>query len=155
MFVFDLIKNEENKGNSNKKYNIIENKFIVLPKNTNINIDNILEMKSDSNKNQLILCSQFKEEKNIIAYSTLNKQLYLIDINNSTYESLPHPDKYITKISFSLDNSKIITIDENNKIYLIDLNTKKFDQWTNDRIKKEDYPLNYIKWYNRIIFYSI
>ena len=150
LFVFDLIKNEENKGNSNKKYNIIENKFIVLPKNTNINIDNILEMKSDSNKNQLILCSQFKEEKNIIAYSTLNKQLYLIDINNSTYESLPHPDKYITKISFSLDNSKIITIDENNKIYLIDLNTKKFDQWTNDRIKKEDYPLNYIKWYNRI-----
>jgi WD40 repeat protein len=150
LFVYDLIKNEENKGNSNKKYNIIENKFIVLPKNTNINIDNILEMKSDSNKNQLILCSQFKEEKNIIAYSTLNKQLYLIDINNSTYESLPHPDKYITKISFSLDNSKIITIDENNKIYLIDLNTKKFDQWTNDRIKKEDYPLNYIKWYNRI-----
>ena len=150
LFVFDLIKNEENKGNSNKKYNIIENKFIVLPKNTNINIDNILEMKSDSYKNQLILCSQFKEEKNIIAYSTLNKQLYLIDINNSTYESLPHPDKYITKISFSLDNSKIITIDENNKIYLIDLNTKKFDQWTNDRIKKEDYPLNYIKWYNRI-----
>ena len=150
LFVFDLIKNEENKGNSNKKYNIIENKFIVLPKNTNINIDNILEMKSDSNKNQLILCSQFKEEKNIIAYSTLNKQLYLIDINNSTYESLPHPDKYITKISFSLDNSKIITLDENNKIYLIDLNTKKFDQWTNDRIKKEDYPLNYIKWYNRI-----
>ena len=150
LFVYDLIKNEENKENSDRKYNIIENKFIVLPKNTNINIDNILEMKSDSNKNQLILCSQFKEEKNIIAYSTLNKQLYLIDINNSTYESLPHPDKYITKISFSLDNSKIITIDENNKIYLIDLNTKKFDQWTNDRIKKEDYPLNYIKWYNRI-----
>ena len=150
LFVYDLIKNEENKENSDRKYNIVENKSIILPKNTNINIDNILEMKSDSNKNQLILCSQFKEEKNIIAYSTLNKQLYLIDINNSTYESLPHPDKYITKISFSLDNSKIITIDENNKIYLIDLNTKKFDQWTNDRIKKEDYPLNYIKWYNRI-----
>ena len=150
LFVYDLIKNEENKENSDRKYNIVENKSIILPKNSNINIDNILEMKSDSNKNQLILCSQFKEEKSIIAYSTLNKQLYLIDINNSTYESLPHPDKYITKISFSLDNSKIITIDENNKIYLIDLNTKKFDQWTNDRIKKEDYPLNYIKWYNRI-----
>ena len=150
LFVYDLIKNEENKENSDRKYNIVENKSIILPKNTNINIDNILEMKSDSNKNQLILCSQYNEEKSIIAYSTLNKQLYLIDINNSTYESLPHPDKYITKISFSLDNSKIITIDENNKIYLIDLNTKKFDQWTNDRIKKEDYPLNYIKWYNRI-----
>ena len=150
LFVYDLIKNEENKENSDRKYNIVENKSIILPKNTNINIDNILEMKSDSNKNQLILCSQYNEEKSIIAYSTLNKQLYLIDINNSTYESLPHPDKYITKISSNLDNSKFITIDENNKIYLIDLNTKKFDQWTNDRIKKEDYPLNYIKWYNRI-----
>ena len=150
LFVYDLIQNEENKEISDKKYNLVENRSIELPKNTNINIDNILEMKNDSNKNQLILCSQFNEEKNIIAYSTLNKQLYLIDINNSTYESLPHPDKYISKISFSLDNSKIITIDENNKIYLIDLNTKKFDQWTNDRIKKEDYPLNYIKWYNRI-----
>ena len=150
LFVYDLIKNEENKENSDRKYNIVENKSIILPKNSNINIDNILEMKSDSNKNQLILCSQYNEEKSIIAYSTLNKQLYLIDINNSTYESLPHPDKYITKISSNLDNSKFITIDENNKIYLIDLNTKKFDQWTNDRIKKEDYPLNYIKWYNRI-----
>ena len=150
LFVYDLIKNEENKENSDRKYNIVENKSIILPKNTNINIDNILEMKSDSNKNQLILCSQYNEEKSIIAYSTLNKQLYLIDINNSTYESLPHPDKYITKISSNSDNSKFITIDENNKIYLIDLNTKKFDQWTNDRIKNEDYPLNYIKWYNKI-----
>ena len=150
LFVYDSIQNKENEENPDKKYNLIENKSIILPKNTNINIGNLLETKSDSNINQLILCSEYNEEKNIIVYSTLNKQLYLIDINNSTYESLPHPDKYITKISFSLDNSKIITIDENNKIYLIDLKTKKFDQWTNDRIKNEDYPLNYIKWYNRI-----
>jgi len=150
LFMYDSSQNKENEENPDKKYNLIENKSIILPKNTNINIGNLLETKSDSNINQLILCSEYNEEKNIIVYSTLNKQLYLIDINNSTYESLPHPDKYITKISFSLDNSKIITIDENNKIYLIDLKTKKFDQWTNDRIKKEDYPLNYIKWYNRI-----
>ena len=71
-------------------------------------------------------------------------------MNNSTFESLPHPDKYITKISFNLENSKIITIDENNLIYLTDLKTKKFDKWTNDRIKNEDYPPNYFKWYNRI-----
>ena len=150
LFVYDLIKNEENKENSDRKYNIVENKSIILPKNTNINLDNILDIKNGITNNQLILCAYYNEKENILVYSTLSKQLYLIDINNSTYESLPHPDKYITKISFSLDNSKIITIDENNKIYLIDLNTKKFDQWTNDRIKKEDYPLNYIKWYNRI-----
>ena len=150
LYVFDLIVNKENEENNNKKYNIIENKSIILPKNININIDNILDVKNNSNKNQLILCAQYNEKDNILAYSTLNKQLYLIDINNSTFESLPHPDKYITKISFNAENSKIITIDENNLIYLIDLNTKKFDQWTNDRIKNEDYPLNYIKWYNRI-----
>ena len=63
---------------------------------------------------------------------------------------MPHPDKYITKISFNSDNSKIITIDENNLIYLIDINSNKFDEWTNERILKENYPINYIKWYNRI-----
>ena len=150
LYVFDLIVNKENEENNNKKYNIIENKSIILPKNININIDNILDVKNNSNKNQLILCAQYNEKDNILAYSTLNKQLYLIDINNSTFESLPHPDKYITKISFNSENSKIIIIDENNLIYLIDLKTKKFDQWTNNRIKNEDYPLNYIKWYNRI-----
>ena len=147
LIVYDLIQNEES---NNKKYNLTENKSIILPRNTNINIDNILNIKNYSNKNQLILCAHYNEIENIIVYSTLNKQLYLIDINNSSYESLPHPDKYITKISFSKDNKKIITIDENNLIFFIDLKTKKFDQWTNDRIRNEDYPINYIKWYNRI-----
>ena len=147
LFIYDLISNEKN---NNSKYSILENKSIILARNTNINIDNVLDIKKDNDKNQIILCSQYNEKNNIIVYSTLNRQLYLIDINNSSYESLPHPDKYITKISFSLDDSKIITIEETNLLYLIDLNTKKFDQWTNDRIKNEDYPLNYIKWYNRI-----
>ena len=150
LYIFDLISNEEKEENNNKKYGVTENKSIILPKNTNINIDNILDIKNNTNKTQLILCAQYDEKDNIIAYSTLNKQLYLIDINNSSFESLPHPDKYITKISFNSKNSNIITIDEDNLIYLIDLKTKKFDQWTNNRIKNEDYPLNYIKWYNRI-----
>ena len=86
----------------------------------------------------------------MLIYSTLSKQLYSIDLNDNLYESLPHPDKYITKISFSTNNKTIILIDENNYIYLIDIATKKFDNWTNKRIKNEDYPLNYIKWYNKI-----
>ena len=147
LFLYDLIPNKES---NNNKYTIKENKSIILPKNSNINIENILNVKNDSNNNQLILAAQYSEKENIIIYSTLSKQLYLLDINNSSYESLPHPDKYITKISFNKDNTKIITIDENNLIYFINLNNKKFDQWTNDRIKNEDYPLNYIKWYNRI-----
>ena len=148
LFAYDLIKNQEN--TEKNKFNIVENKSILLPKNADINMTNILDIQNDINNIQLILCAQYDEKENIVIYSTLSKQLYLIDINKSSYESLPHPDKFITKISFNLDSSKIITIDENNLVYIIDLNTKKFDEWTNERIKKEDYPINYIKWYNKI-----
>ena len=144
LFIYDLSEKEEN-----NKYELTENKNIQLPKNNEINISHILNINNDS-KNQLILNSNFNEKNNMLIYSTLNKQLYSIDLNDNLYESLPHPDKYITKISFSTDNKTIILIDENNYIYLIDIATKKFDNWTNKRIKNEDYPLNYIKWYNKI-----
>ena len=144
LFIYDLNEKEEN-----NKYELTENKNIQLPKNNEINISHILNINNDS-KNQLILNSNFNEKNNMLIYSTLNKQLYSIDLNDNLYESLPHPDKYITKISFSTDNKTIILIDENNYIYLIDIATKKFDNWTNKRIKNEDYPLNYIKWYNKI-----
>ena len=148
LFLYDLILNKDNPDNI--KYNLNEAKSIILPKNSNINLDNILDIKNSITNNQLILCAYYNEKENVLIYSTLSKQLYLIDINKSTNESLPHPDKYITKISFNIDNTKLITIDENNLIYLIDFNSKKFDEWTNQRIKNEDYPINYIKWYNRI-----
>ena len=143
-FIYDLTEKEKN-----NKYEITENKNIQLPKNNDINISHILNINNDS-KNQLILNSNYNEKNNMLIYSTLSKQLYSIDLNGNLYESLPHPDKYITKISFSTDNKTIILIDENNYIYLIDIATKKFDNWTNKRIKNEDYPLNYIKWYNKI-----
>ena len=144
LFIYDLSEKEEN-----NKYELTENKNIQLPKINEINISHILNINND-NKNQLILNSNYNEKNNMLIYSTLNKQLYSIDLNDNLYESLPHPDKYITKISFSTDNKTIILIDENNYIYLIDIATKKFDNWTNKRIKNEDYPLNYIKWYNKI-----
>ena len=144
LFIYDLSEKEEN-----NKYELTENKNIQLPKINEINISHILNINND-NKNQLILNSNYNEKNNMLIYSTLSKQLYSIDLNDNLYESLPHPDKYITKISFSTDNKTIILIDENNYIYLIDIATKKFDNWTNKRIKNEDYPLNYIKWYNKI-----
>ena len=130
LFIYDLINN----NNDNKKYNLNENANIQLPKNNNINID-IIDInnlnKKENNNNQLILNSVYNEKNNILVYSTLSKQLYYVNLNQKSYESLPHPDKYITKISFSEDNKKIILIDENNYIYLIDISTKKFDDWTN------------------------
>ena len=147
LFIFNLI----NKKEKNTKYILEENTNIQLPKNDNLNILNInSQNKNNNNNNQLILSSEYNEKNNLLIYSTLSKQLYAIDLNEKLYESLPHPDKYITKISFSPDNKKIILIDENNHIYMIDISSKRFDDWTNKRIQKEDYPLNYNKWYNKI-----
>ena len=107
LFLYDLLLNKENPDNI--KYNLNEAKSIILPKNSNINLDNILDIKNSITNNQLILCAYYNEKENVLIYSTLN-----------------------------------------NLIYLIDFNSKKFDEWTNQRIKNEDYPINYIKWYNRI-----
>ena len=149
LFVYDLLYSNDN----NKKNILNENANISLPKNNNINID-IIDInnlnKKEENNNQLILTAQYNEKNNILIYSTLSKQLYCVNLNEKSYESLPHPDKYITKIAFNDDNKKIIITDENNYIYFIDIDTKKFDDWTNRRIKNGDYPINYVKWYNKI-----
>ena len=149
LFIYDLILNKEKDDTNLKKYILTENKNIDLPKYTTTNLENILNIENN-NSSQLILCAYYNEKLNKVIFSTLCKQLYSINLDQNSYESLPHPDKYITKISFNSDNSKIITIDENNLIYLIDINSNKFDEWTNERILKENYPINYIKWYNRI-----
>ena len=133
-------------NNNEKKFN--EKFSIILPINNDINILN--NNKNSNNNKQLLLASEYIPEKNMVIYSTLNRQLYLIDISSNTIESLPHPDSYITKIKTSIDKNNIITIDENNLIYIINLKTKKFNEWTNQRILHEDYPLNYLKWYNKI-----
>ena len=152
LFIYDIINKNDDKNNQNT-YILNENANILLPKNNNINID-IIDInhlnKKEENNNQLILNAEYNEKNNILVYSTLSKQLYYVNLDEKSYESLPHPDKYITKISFNDDNKKIIVTDENNYIYLIDIDTKKFDDWTNKRIKNEDYPLNYVKWYNKI-----
>jgi hypothetical protein len=146
LYTYDLIQNEA-------KFEIKEQSNIPLPKNTEINIDNFLNLNNDSttqNQIQLIHTCEYNSKNNLVVYSTLNKQLYCVNLIDKSYESLPHPDKYITKISFSIDSTKIILVDENNHIYIIDLNSKKFDEWTKQRIKNEDYPFNYLKWYNKI-----
>ena len=145
LFIYDLTLDK----NDSKKYILTQNKTIDLPIYISTNLENILKNEYN-NTTQLILNSYYNEITNQIICSTFNKQLYCINLESNSVESLPHPDKYITKISFNKDNTKIITIDENNLIYLIDINTKKFDEWTNDIINKENYPINYIKWYNRI-----
>ena len=176
VFKYDFEKNEIKKigviphqGNFifiNKKQILflsqIENKFYIYEQNNenkfneefsiSLPINNDINILSNNNYNnkQLLLASEYIPEKNIIIYSTINRQLYLIDICSKTVESIPHPNSYITKIKVSTDKNNIITVDENNLIYIINLKTKKFNEWTSQRIIHEDYPLNYLKWYNKI-----
>ena len=92
----------------------------------------------------------FNYESNAIAYSTLSKQVYYIDTVKEEINSVPHPDCFISKIKFNTKNNTLILIDEYNLIYIVDIPTMKFTQWTTDRIEKTDFPINYVKWYNKI-----
>ena len=134
-----------------------DNKAILLSQNkSKIYIVKILnreiEKEISFNEKEILLSADYNYFKNNLCFSTMSKKLYYIKLNNKNIQidSLPHPDNYITKIKFVENNNKIITIDENNLIYIIDEQTEKFTKWTNQRIEKNDYPENYLKWYNKI-----
>ena len=111
-----------------------------------------IEKEISLNEKEIFLTSDYNYSNNNLCFSTISKKLYITNLNNKNnqIDSLPHPDTYITKIKFIESNNKIITVDENNLIYIIDNQTKKFTKWTNQRIEKNDYPENYLKWYNKV-----
>ena len=134
-----------------------DNKAILLSQNkSKIYIVKILNREIEKeipfNEKEILLSADYNYFKNNLCFSTISKKLYYIKLNNKNIQidSLPHPDNYITKIKFVENNNKIITIDENNLIYIIDEQTEKFTKWTNQRIEKNDYPENYLKWYNKV-----
>ena len=115
-----------------------------------INALKVLKEISLNKDKDIILTCDFNYESNAIAYSTLSKQVYYIDTVKEEINSVPHPDCFISKIKFNTKNNTLILIDEYNLIYIVDIPTMKFTQWTTDRIEKTDFPINYVKWYNKI-----
>ena len=127
------------------------NKIIIININ-NFNIENEISINNNNNNNNsnILLACEFNTEKNFLCISNFEKNLIFINLNNNNIEILSPPNKYITKINFDNKNNKIIIIDENNLIYFINLNNFLYDKWTEERILKNDYPKNYLKWYNKI-----
>ena len=126
------------------------NKIIIININNNFNIENEITI-NNNNNNNILLAVDYNIEKNYLCFSDLEKNLIFINLNNNNIENLSPPNKYITKINFDNNNNKIIIIDENNLIYFIDINNNfHYDKWTEERILKNDYPKNYLKWYNKI-----
>lgn len=133
--------------------------FLISQKESKINIydNNTFELiKSISlSSEDLILTCDFDYQTNDIAFSTFSKQVYYVNTMKAEIHSIPHPDSFVTKIKFNPKNKTVILIDENNLIYIIELSTFKFNKWTINRIEKNDYPENYLKWYNKIFGVTI
>ena len=108
---------------------------------------NLSEMK----QNEIILNSDYfeNEKERYIAFSTLNKNLILVNLKKSIVEySLPNSLVYTTQIKF-LNKDILLAVGEDNKFLLINVNEMKFTEWTNKNINK--FPKNYLTWYNKIM----
>jgi hypothetical protein len=106
-----------------------------------------------------------------ICFSTVNKNILFFNLdekNNFVNENMPNPDNMITQIKFRDEKNLILTC-EDNKFYLVnyevfvslqqktyekivDVNFK-FNEWTQRNIS--NLPINYKKWYNRIMGISV
>lgn len=102
-------------------------------------------------QNEIILNSDYfeNEKERYIAFSTLNKNLILVNLKKSIVEySLPNSLVYTTQIKF-LNKDILLAVGEDNKFLLINVNEMKFTEWTNKNINK--FPKNYLTWYNKIM----
>lgn len=101
----------------------------------------------------IILSSDyFEEEKSktkLLALSSLNCNLIVVNLSQgSVDDSYPHPSVFLTQLKF-LNKDTLLTIGEDNKFFLVDVENKKFSDWTNKNIN--NFPKNYLRWYNKIM----
>lgn len=133
-------------------------------KNTSSKKDSLL--KSNGNK-----ANSSTLDKEYICFSTVNKKIVFINLdekNNLVNDNMPNPDSLVTQVKFRDDKSIILTC-EDNKFYLVNfevfisLENKtfekivdvsfKFNEWTEKNIN--NFPINYKKWYNKIMGVSV
>lgn len=85
----------------------------------------------------------------LIAYSTIDKEVFITNLDTKTVNTLPHPDSLITQIKF-ICSDEVVMISDDNKLFVVNLRLNNFNQWTINRIEMNDYPLNYLSWFNKI-----
>ncbi len=101
----------------------------------------------------IFLACDYNNETSNCVISTLRKKLILADLNkNSVDFSLPHLSDFITQLKFK-DKLTILAVAENNMFYLLSTKSKKFSDWTNKNLN--NFPKNYLKWYNKIMGVTI
>lgn len=85
-----------------------------------------------------------------IAFSTLDQEVFVVNLNsNPKTMTIPHPDRLITQIKF-IGNDEVLLVSDENKLYIVNVKLNQFNQWTDKRIELNDFPLNYLTWYNKI-----
>jgi WD40 repeat protein len=114
----------------------------------------IYNLKNETLKNinldsgDVYISCHYLEEKGLIALSTLNRGLIVVDLNKSIVDTnYPHPDNFITQLKF-ISSEQLITVCDNNKFFILDLSSKKYSKWTNKNLN--NFPKNYLTWYNKI-----
>ena len=126
----------------------------LLPNNT-VTEDSAISFMSTTNANNskgIVIACDYNDNNAHIVVSTSSCDLYLINCKDKDKRvvSLPHPANYITQVKFNTYNNTLIAVDSSNLIYIIDTQLNKFTPWTIERIDKGDYPVNYLKWYNKV-----
>jgi len=118
------------------KYNIQKEIFETIPLN---------------GLNEIILACDYDSVNNLCVISTLNKQFIFVDLNGNIVDlSLPHPEDYITQLKFMNKTKDLfLAVADNNKFYQINTKTKRFSDWTNKNLN--NFPKNYLKWYNKVM----
>jgi hypothetical protein len=127
--------------NANRKLNIYDIKKEIIE---------TISISSMSTSEIILSCDYFENDKEkLLSFSTLNKKIYLINLKKGIVEcALPHPDNYITQNRF-INNKTLLSVGEDNKFLLIDINSHKFNDWTNKNIN--NFPKNYLRWYNKVM----
>lgn len=123
----------------------------ILPNNV-ITEDSAIPFTASASDKGIVIACDYSEHKEQIALSTTSCDVYLVNCKDKRIVSLPHPAVYITQLKFNAFTSgnSLIAVDSGNLVYIIDTQLNKFAPWTTERIDKGDYPLNYLKWYNKV-----
>jgi len=153
---------------SNENQNLKEEK---ISKNSSSAVKITTSKKDSLIKSEGNLTNPSLVNSEYICFSTVNKNILFLNLdekNNFVNENMPNPDTLVTQIKFRDEKNLILTC-EDNKFYLVNyevfvsLHQKtyekivdvnfKFNEWTQRNIS--NLPINYKKWYNRIMGISV
>lgn len=149
------------------------------------NNDNSMENNSSSNKKKLSAKKNSTGKKNFsenlasnnnlnskefLCFSTINKKIFFVNLdekNSFVNENMPTFENIVTQIKFK-KNNQILLACEDNRFFILDYKISadfdgeynklvdinfSFDNWTTKNLN--NFPENYLKWYNKFFGIAI